>query len=65
MGKIDFIEISRKQLIEDYATMTVEAVQDKYGLCSQSLYNLLDSCNIPRKQAPRLRKPTKKIIIKD
>jgi hypothetical protein len=60
------IEISRSLLEHEYKTMKVKDILEKYGLCCQSFYNLLDQLDIKRKRE-RLgdRKPNVKIVIKD
>jgi hypothetical protein len=57
--------ISRKQLAADYEELSIKQIMNKYGICNQRLYDLLDECNIPRKRIREKRSPSKDIILKD
>ena len=57
--------ISVLQLKADYSEMTIDEILEKYQLCRQRLYNLLDECEIPRKRIREPRRPPKKIVLQD
>lgn len=57
--------ISKTQLAADYEELSIKAIMEKYQICNQRLYDLLDACGIPRKRIRAKRRPTKVIIIKE
>ena len=60
------VQISKSLLEHEYKTMKVKDIMDKYQICCQSLYNILDEIGVDRKK--RYSKPraaNKKIILKD
>ena len=59
------IEISKKQMIKDYNSLTIAEICRKYGLCIAHVYRLLDGMNIPRKRIEKGRKHAVRVIVKD
>ena len=59
------IEISKKQMIKDYDSLTIAEICKKYGLCIAHVYRLLDGMNIPRKRTSTKPKNAVRVIVKD
>lgn len=60
------VQISKSLLAHEYKTMKVKDILEKYQICCQSLYNILDEIGVERKRKyPGNRSANKRIIIKD
>lgn len=60
------VQISKSLLEHEYKTMRIKDIMEKYQICSQSLYNILDEIGVDRKKRyPNTRAANKKIVLKD
>lgn len=59
------LEISKKQIKQDYDTMLVKEILSKYGICWSRFYRILDDFGIERKRKPTKPRRGVKVIYKE
>jgi len=54
--------ISKKQLRNDYENLSTKEICEKYGICYNRLYKMLDDCGIEHKRAVRRSRHEIKVV---